>query len=138
VELFFNPLHSGSYWDGKGWPFGRNVYVSELYQVLARIDGVDYVQEVGLERVTQVVGAATTELTKKSEAGNKDLTVNNTTGFIKGDIIQLDPSSSAPEYHTLAEVSKDESWTSIILDDHELVEVKKEDISFTIMEHTGT
>jgi hypothetical protein len=32
----------------------------------------------------------------------------------------------------------DESQTSIILDDHELVELKKEDISFTIMEHLGT
>ncbi len=235
VELFFNPLNSGSYWDGKGWPFGRNVYVSELYQLLDRIDGVDYVQGVTLE----VVGAATTELTEKSEAGQNHLTVNKTTGFVKGDIIRLDPSSSNQEYHTLAEVSNnkltlegklnkshavgtmvvqlknytvarrssdlsqlwvdsvdslavgdrvrivssgnsdrtivaidesnkkitldqplakfpeagtkvvqlqvwreertaDESLTSIILDNHELVEVKKEDISFTIMERLET
>ena len=159
AELFFNPLNSGSYWDGKGWPFGRNVYVSELYQLLARIGGVDYVQGVTLE----AIGAATTELTQKSEAGIKNLTVKETTGFVKGDIIQLDPSSSEPESHTLAEVSEegfrleqnlkksyevgtriiqrktyDESQTSIILDDHELVELKKEDISFTIMEHLGT
>jgi hypothetical protein len=159
AELFFNPLNSGSYWDGKGWPFGRNVYVSELYQLLDQIDGVDYVQGVTLE----AIGAATIELTQKSEAGIKNLTVNETTGFVKGDIIQLDPSSSEPESHTLTEVSEegfrleqnlkksyevgtriiqrknyDESQTSIILDDHELVELKKEDISFTIMEHLGT
>jgi len=159
ADLFFNRLNSGSYWDGKGWPFGRNVYVSELYQLLARIGGVDYVQGVTLE----TIGAATTELTQKSEAGIKNLTVNETTGFVKGDIIQLDPSSSEPESHTLAEVSEegfrleqnlkksyevgtrvvqrknyDESENSIILDDQELVELKKEDISFTIMEHLGT
>jgi hypothetical protein len=237
VELFFNPLNSGSYWDGKGWPFGRNVYVSELYQLLDRIDGVDYVEGVTLE----VVGAATTELTQESKADLKDLIVHKTTGFVKGDIIRLDPSSSNQEYHTLAEVSNnkltlegkldkshavgtmvvqlknytvagqssdlsqsqllvdsvdslavgdrvrivssgnsdrtivaidefykqitldqplanspkagtkvvqlqvwredrtaDESLTSIILDDHELVEVKKEDISFTIMERKRT
>lgn len=101
VELFFNPLNSGSYWDGKGWPFGRNVYVSELYQLLDRIDGVDYVQGVTLE----VVGAATTELAQESKADSKDLIVNKTTGFVKGDIIRLDPSSSNHEYHTLAKVS---------------------------------
>lgn len=237
VNLFFNPLNLGSYWDGKGWPFGRNVYVSELYQLLDRIDGVDYVQGVTLE----VVGAATTELTQESKADSKDLIVNKTTGFVKEDIIRLDPSSSNQEYHTLAEVSNnkltlegkldkshavgtmvvqvknytvvqqssslsqllvdsldslavgdrvriissgnsdrkivaidesnkqitldqplanypkadtkvkvvrlqfwreertaEESLTSIILDDHELVEVKEEDISFTIMERLGT
>lgn len=49
VEKFFNPLNSAPYWDGKGWPFGRNVYVSELYQLLDRMPGVDYVQGVELK-----------------------------------------------------------------------------------------
>jgi len=26
--------------DGKGWPFGRNIYVSEIYQVLSTVPGV--------------------------------------------------------------------------------------------------
>ena len=41
IEKFFDPLEGG--FDGKGWPFGRSVYVSELYQLLDQIPGVDYV-----------------------------------------------------------------------------------------------
>lgn len=46
VTDFFHPLKSERYWDGKGWPFGRNVYVSELYQLLAQVPGVDYVTNI--------------------------------------------------------------------------------------------
>lgn len=31
--------------DGSGWPFGRPVYRSEIFQVIDNINGVDYVQE---------------------------------------------------------------------------------------------
>jgi Baseplate J-like protein len=41
LEDFFDPLHGGL--DEKGWPFGRSVYVSEVYQLLGKIPGVDYV-----------------------------------------------------------------------------------------------
>ena len=41
IEKFFDPLEGG--FDGKGWPFGRSIYVSELYQLLDRVPGVDYV-----------------------------------------------------------------------------------------------
>ena len=30
--------------DGTGWPFGRNVYVSELYRLLDKLPGVDFVR----------------------------------------------------------------------------------------------
>ncbi|MGL5061798.1 MAG: baseplate J/gp47 family protein, partial [Microcoleus sp.] len=33
IKSFFNPLQSGTYWDGKGWPFGRSVRISEVYAV---------------------------------------------------------------------------------------------------------
>jgi hypothetical protein len=46
IVAFFNPLDSGAYWDGKGWPFGRNIYASDLYALLDRISGVDYVKNV--------------------------------------------------------------------------------------------
>jgi hypothetical protein len=46
IKTFFRPLDSGRYWDGRGWPFGRNVYKSEVYQVLQSISGVDHVTEV--------------------------------------------------------------------------------------------
>lgn len=41
LETFFDPLNGG--FDGKGWPFGRSVYVSELYQFLDKVPGVDFV-----------------------------------------------------------------------------------------------
>jgi hypothetical protein len=46
IKSFFAPLKSGTYWDGKGWPFGRNVRISEVYAVLDKVSGVDYVKQV--------------------------------------------------------------------------------------------
>ena len=44
LETFFDPLKGGL--DGKGWPFGRSIYISELYQLLKRLPGLDYVSRV--------------------------------------------------------------------------------------------
>ncbi len=41
---FLDPLHGGE--DDDGWPFGRNIFVSELYQLLDQLSGVDYVTGV--------------------------------------------------------------------------------------------
>jgi hypothetical protein len=41
LQIFFDPLVGGE--DGAGWPFGRNVYLSEIYNLLDRQRGVDYV-----------------------------------------------------------------------------------------------
>ena len=46
VNLFFHPLYSGNYWGGKGWPFGRSIYISELYKILDDLSGVDYVENL--------------------------------------------------------------------------------------------
>jgi hypothetical protein len=43
LEDFFHPLHGGS--DGRGWPFGRWVFVSEVYQLLQKLDGIDYARK---------------------------------------------------------------------------------------------
>ncbi len=48
LQQFFHPLTGGKV--GKGWPFGRNVFVSELYELLDRIPGVDYVTAVDIKR----------------------------------------------------------------------------------------
>lgn len=42
LTKFMHPLRGGP--EGKGWPFGRNVYVSEIYDILDRQRGVDYVK----------------------------------------------------------------------------------------------
>lgn len=41
VKKFLHPLTGGT--DGKGWPFGRNVYVSEIYELLDELEGIDFV-----------------------------------------------------------------------------------------------
>ncbi|HSN77448.1 MAG TPA: baseplate J/gp47 family protein, partial [Anaerolineae bacterium] len=41
LKQFFDPLAGGE--DGKGWPFGRNVFVSEMYQLLDTLPSIDYV-----------------------------------------------------------------------------------------------
>lgn len=46
IRQFFHPLTGGK--DGKGWPFGRDVYVSDVYKVLEQVPGVDYVEAVEL------------------------------------------------------------------------------------------
>lgn len=43
---FLDPLHGGE--AGSGWPFGRNAYVSEIFQLLDQLPGVDYVTSVEL------------------------------------------------------------------------------------------
>ena len=43
LAAFLHPLTGGE--DGTGWPFGRNVYASEIYQLLDTLPGVDYVKD---------------------------------------------------------------------------------------------
>ncbi|HXI24693.1 MAG TPA: baseplate J/gp47 family protein [Pyrinomonadaceae bacterium] len=48
LTQLFSPLGDGQ--DYEGWPFGRDVYVSEVYQLLDRTPGVDFVTRLeGLE-----------------------------------------------------------------------------------------
>jgi len=46
LEEFLHPLEGGP--DGDGWPFGRDIYVSEMYELLEGIPGVDYVPDIVL------------------------------------------------------------------------------------------
>ncbi|MCL7412009.1 MAG: putative baseplate assembly protein [ANME-2 cluster archaeon] len=43
---FLDPLKGGE--DGKGWPFGRTVYRSEIYSLIENVEGVDCVRSVDL------------------------------------------------------------------------------------------
>jgi hypothetical protein len=47
VRAFLHPVTGGP--EGKGWPFGRNVYVSEIYEILDRQRTVDYVRPTEVE-----------------------------------------------------------------------------------------
>jgi hypothetical protein len=46
LEHFLHPLTGGS--DGQGWPFGRSVFPSEIYEIIDNVEGVDYATDVFL------------------------------------------------------------------------------------------
>lgn len=63
---FINPLHGGP--DGKGWPFGRNLYMSDVITALQGVPGIEVIHSVELFPVTwdgqgkPVVGEGTQEI----------------------------------------------------------------------------
>ncbi len=48
LKLFFDPLKGGP--DGSGWPLGRNLYRSEVYQALEGVRGVDHVLSLAIKK----------------------------------------------------------------------------------------
>lgn len=48
LEEFFHPLDGGPEAEKNGWPFGRDVYASEVYEVIEGTEGVDYVESLTL------------------------------------------------------------------------------------------
>jgi predicted phage baseplate assembly protein len=46
LQSFLNPLRGGP--DGKGWPFGRDVYLSDVAAIVEAIAGVDYIATLEL------------------------------------------------------------------------------------------
>lgn len=46
LNRFFDPLTGGP--DGTGWPFGRDVFRSEVMQVIDDTEGVDFIQKLAL------------------------------------------------------------------------------------------
>lgn len=54
LDEFLSPLGNGL--DFKGWPFGRTVYLSEIYEVIENMEGVDYIEGVRLSAKGQSSG----------------------------------------------------------------------------------
>ena len=46
LHRFINPLRGGP--RGDGWPFGRDLYISEVYGALQGLPGVEYIEDVGV------------------------------------------------------------------------------------------
>jgi predicted phage baseplate assembly protein len=49
LNSFLSPLKGGGS-DKNGWPFGRPVYISEIYALLDQVKGVDYIKKLTLVR----------------------------------------------------------------------------------------
>ena len=62
INLFFHTLHSGKYWGGKGWPFSRGIYLSELYKILDDLEGVDYIENLLINNSDSDINLADNQL----------------------------------------------------------------------------
>ncbi|WP_424097816.1 baseplate J/gp47 family protein [Moorena producens] len=80
LENFFCPLPNPEH--PQGWPFGRNVYVSELYQLLDELEAVDYVTKTNQEYEVFLPNL-------DSDLGNQQRLVYTDTGQLSA--IQLKP-----------------------------------------------
>lgn len=62
MKNFVDPLAGGE--DRRGWPFGRNVFMSEIFSLLDQLPGVDYVTAVTLTTTTsgRLINNAASEL----------------------------------------------------------------------------
>lgn len=55
LYAFLNPLTGGR--DGKGWPFGRNLFISDVYACVQQVEGVAFVKQVRLYELVRGDGA---------------------------------------------------------------------------------
>jgi predicted phage baseplate assembly protein len=55
LERFLHPLAGGP--EGRGWEFGRDVFLSDMAAILETVDGVDYVRQLDLLLDNAPVGA---------------------------------------------------------------------------------
>ena len=54
LYTYIHPIHGGS--DGAGWPFGRGLYVSELYSQIQAVADVEYVSDIRMFPVNPETG----------------------------------------------------------------------------------
>ena len=51
LNRFINPLVGGP--DGRGWPFGRELYLSDLYTCIQQVNGLQYIQTVTMSWIDE-------------------------------------------------------------------------------------
>jgi predicted phage baseplate assembly protein len=51
LYTFLNPFTGGE--DGQGWPFGRDLFLSDVYAAIQQAEGVQYVEQVKLYEVVR-------------------------------------------------------------------------------------
>ena len=81
LKQFFHPLHGGP--EKKGWDFGRNVYISKVYEVIENTDGVDYVDELCLNASVQIFRFTLKESITLSVSYPEYSTIESVDGSIK-------------------------------------------------------
>jgi hypothetical protein len=91
TEAFFAPTTDSHNRTAIGWTLGRNIYVSELYELLDRLPGVDYVEGIILANASMSDGdnVIQTQLAEKTAKGRLSIKVTSTEEFKRGDILQI-------------------------------------------------
>jgi len=56
LSSYVHPLSGGP--DGAGWPFGRDLYLSEVLTIIQSVSGVEFVQDATLYQVDLRTGQA--------------------------------------------------------------------------------
>lgn len=77
--LFFNPYPAGA--DLPGWPFGRSVYVSEIYSLLNDIHGIDFVSK---SKVTNPSTGKPFEILTAYDDAGRDISSSRRVTFPEG------------------------------------------------------
>ena len=80
LQQFFHSLHGGP--EKKGWDFGRNVCISEVYELIENTNGVDYVNNLTLRAAVQVYKLKLKESKALSNSFPKHSTVNFNSGHV--------------------------------------------------------
>jgi hypothetical protein len=70
LQDYFHPLRGGP--NGSGWPFGRDIYYSELLRELMEVDGVQRIESVTLRKflLPQLIAGATAASTQPQETNS--------------------------------------------------------------------
>lgn len=89
LQRFFHPLTGGP--EGTGWPFGRNVYVSEIYRLLTRVPGVHSVKRVlqdpeGAQADELVVNPTDSARLRRNRAGDLEAVHLEADELVKADL----------------------------------------------------
>jgi hypothetical protein len=56
LNRYVHPVVGGP--DGQGWPFGRELYLGEVYSLLQQVEGIDVIEEVHLYHIDPSNGAS--------------------------------------------------------------------------------
>ena len=102
IKEFFHPLNSGKYWNGEGFPFGQNIFLSDIYRLLETLPGVNYLEGLTLIPDDAEETNIKTKTTQVNSKGNNKINVKKVDSFSKGDLIKI----GTDDYYNIADIDK--------------------------------